>query len=416
MSFHTYKVEHYNKDSTGSYDSTFTELSNIINISVNLAAGESADSFSLSIDDTTDSIMESISIDDRLKIYGSMDGTNFTLLIDGIVNDKQSSGGTSGNIITFTGLNRLEKLFNSIVSTTGEEVRRTASFWVKNIIDQVNEFNSNGGTNRNITYDNTSIIATSDVIVFTRSQEKAFKLIEELSQPKYADGTNYVYSIDENNKFYFKPRSNSVESANLVWGTNVLSHRTQKGMFDIVNYIIMNAGRSLFGASILQFDYNAESINKFGWKSKLYTEGIGSTLGTAEVRNMRNKNVYQEDSVFPSSYPYITGWGVSVATDSEYNSAYVDEVLSRAKIKIVELLERQGSASYKVNVEVVNSFDYSLYNNYDLVLPVNGNVEPYFWSSGVTLRVNNIAWSFNKGGWNTDLKLEQDSQDSEGGL
>jgi len=428
MSFHTYKVEHYSKNTDGSYITTPTLFTNIVSVSVNLKSKEAADSFSISITDVDGGLLESAAIDDRLKIYGSLDSTTYTLLIDGIINQKQYSEGTDNSIVTMTGLNRLEKLFNSIVSTTGEDVRRTASFWIKNIIDQVNQFNDNGGTNRVLKYiyngldqddiatsEPDTITETGETISFVRNFQKAFKLIEELSQPKFTGGSNYVYYLDSSNVFYFEPRSD-IKVGTLTYGTEVYNHRTQKGMFDVVNYIIMNAGKSLFGASILQFGYKAESINKFGWKVKLFNEAISSTLGTEEVRNMRNRGVYDEESVYPTSYSpaYRTSWGDDVTTDKEYNDSFVDVALATAKDKIDELLERNGGASYKIDLNVLPDFGYALYNNYELVIPDNGDTTEYRWSIGVTLRIDTITWTFNEQGWTTSLKMVQDDDASEG--
>jgi len=414
MAFHTYKIEKFGKTTDGSYSDEATLVDNIVSASVNLAAGENADGFSFTQFNDGGNDFEDLAIDDRVKIYGSLDGTTFTLLIDGMVNQKQQSGDTNGDFITITGLNRLEKLFNALVSTTGESVQHTASYWVKNLIDQVNEFNKLGGTNREIKYNSTTIVDTTDTISFVKGFERAFKLIEELSKPEYTGGLNYVYYMDNNNYFYFTPRSD-VEAGVLTYGDSVISHRTTKGMFDIVNYIIMNAGKSPYGMSILQFDYNADSIRKFGWKVKLVNEGISSAMGTDEIRLMRMRNVYAEDSLFPNAYDYTTSWGTTTSSDSEYNSDYVDEALVRAKDRIRILLNKNGGASYKVNLVMMPSFGYGLYNTHTLIIPANGKNTYYNWDYGVKLRIETVHYSFSEQGWKTDLGMKQDSDKSEGG-
>ena len=428
MAFHTYKVEHYGKLSSGAYTTTPTELDNILSINVNLQDGANADSFSIMLFNDGDNEFEDISIDDRVRIYGSLDGSNFTMLIDGIVNEKNQKGGTDGNIITITGLNRLEKLFNALVSTTGENTQHTASYWVKNILDQVNNFNNYTLADRGIKYvyqgvdqdGNPSskpdtIQQTSGNISFVRDFEKAFNLVEELSKPEYTGGVNYVFYADTENYFHFEERSSSV-GADLVYGEDILSLRTTKGMFDIVNFIIMNGGKSPRGMSILQMDYNSESIAKFGWKVKLVNEGIASAIGTEEIRLMRQRNVYDEDAPeFPTSYPFTTSWGVETTSNSTYNKAFVNEVLARAKEKIRVLLNKNGGATYKVDLSMNPSFGYALYNKHLLVIPVNGLSTYYNWSVGVKLRISSINYSFTENGWSTDLSMEQDMDESEGG-
>ena len=73
MAFHTYKIEHYSKESDGSYTSTSTVISDVQSISVNLAAGESADSFSFTVvnNDNNDGVRTR-----RLNVHKSRDTFN----------------------------------------------------------------------------------------------------------------------------------------------------------------------------------------------------------------------------------------------------------------------------------------------------------------------------------------------------
>ena len=413
MAFHTYKIAHYAKTSSGSYNSTPTYLDNIVSVSVNIKGGENADGFSFSFNNT-DSLFESIKIDDRIKIQGSLDGTTFELLIDGIVNEKSQNESASSRVVTVSGLNRLEKLFNALVSTTGESIQHTASYWVKNIIQQVNGFNNQGLTDRTIHCNDSTIVATTGTISFVKGFERAFKLIEELARPENTGGVNYVYYIDDDNYFHFKPRPTTTESTKLTMGNQIISDRTRKGMYTVVNYIIMNAGKSPYGMSILQMDYRNESIQKFGWKVKLVNEGISSDLGTEEIRLMRQRNVYSEDSLFPTAYPFVTSWGVTTTSDSSYNQAYVDEVLRQAKIKINEILDKSIGASYKIDFPVEPLFNYSLYQKYYVIIPNNGSNTDYNWNTGVRLRIVGLNYSFTSQGWKLDLSVKQDEEDMEG--
>lgn len=410
MAFHTYKVELYGKNSNGSYVTTPTLLDDIVSIDVSIKEGENADGFSITLNNV-DELFETIKIDDRVKIYGSLNGTTFTQLLDGIVNEKTQNEDASSRLFTITGLNRLEKLFNALVSTTGENIQHTASYWVKNIIQQVNEFNNLGSTDRTIYYNDTTVVATTGDISFVKGFERAFKLIEELAQPENTGGINYIYYLDENNYFHFEPRPNDTQSSSLEFGNQIISHRTRKGVYDIVNYIIMNAGKSPYGMSILQMDYKSESISQFGWKVKLINEGISSSLGTKEIRLMRQRNVYAADSLFPTAYPFVTSWGVSTDSDSSYNSAYVDEVLRLAKIKINEILNKSIGATYKLQLQIEPSFSYALYQKYNIIIPNNSYSIYYNWLTGVVLRIISLDYNFSEKGWVLDITFDQDEED-----
>ena len=79
-------------------------------------------------------------------------------------------------------------------------------------------------------------------------------------------------------------------------------------------------------------------------------------------------------------------------------------------LKIEELLNRGGSATYRAKTGMVTtSFDYALYQNYNLKIPFNGTSSLYNWTTGVTLRVKQVTYNFTNKGWETDISYEQDT-------
>lgn len=416
MVFHSYKIEWYYKASNGSYVTTPIELGDILSINVSSGLGEIADSFSVTINNYDNAQMSRFSIDDRLIIYGTMDGSTYVQLLDGIINDQSNNSTVDSRVVSLTGLNRLEKLFNALVSTTGEDVQQTSSYWIKNIIDQVNEFNDQGGTDRAIKYvyegydqdgdpaSPNTITATTNKFRYVKGFEKAFKLIEELSKPDYTEDGAYIYYLDENNYFHFEPKPQTVTDT-LTYGEEILNHRTKKGMYNVVNYLVMNCGKSPYGASILQMGYDNESINKNGWKVKLVTrESIANELRSRDMNLMQDKNVFTEDSVFPTSYPYISVWGESTTSDSDYNSKFVDECLGRGTLEIKALLDQTTGATYKVDVDLEPNLGYVLGDLNDLIIPDN------FWNIGYKIRIKTISYNYTTAGWKTSVKLEEDSE------
>ncbi len=413
MVFHSYKLTHFGKDSTGAYLTTGINLTEVINMSLSFGLGERADSFTVSLEAIGNFDFDNIKIDDRFKIYLVINTTE-TLLMDGLVQDKKIDLTTDNNMITINGMNRLEKLFNAQVSTTGESVKKTATYWITNIIDQVNEFNLLGGTNREILYTNSglnpSIAQTKsdgsafETISFVKEFDKAFKLIDELSQEENTGDGTYIYYMDENNYFHWKPKPED-NSGDLNYGTELITSNTTKAMYEIVNYIILNCGKNCFGNSILQFDYDVESINKYGWKTKLISlEDISNVVKTRENNLMTDKNVVQEGSDFPSDYPYTTSWGEETTNDSNYNSKFVDYILELGAVEIKRILNKSAGASYKSVINTPISTSYNLGDNYNLLIP------KVSWASGYELRIITMDWKFNKDGWDLNMKLEEDSE------
>jgi len=404
MVFHGSRIEHYSKNVDGSYKSVPTILSDVVSLSVGLQLGEAADSFSFNLVNIDDYQFKLLSIDDRVKIYGIVDSVE-TLLLDGIIQSKNNNSSLGSKIVSVTGLNLLEKMFNALVTTTGESVPKPASFWIKNIIDQVNEFNNLGNTSRKILYTDSTIRTTTEKVSYRKGFEKAFKLIEELSNNDYTQDGQYYYYLDENNYFYWQPLR-TVVSKTLSVGEEIVSHRTEKGMYDIVNYIILNCGKSPYGATILQFGYDDESIAKFGWKVKLVTrESIGNEMLNKDRRS--KPNLWDDDSNFPNTYPYIPDWKDSLTgtinSNGDYNTEFVEAAQRQGLIDINGLLEKTTGCTYKVRTKVQPSFDYVLGELCTLTIPDN------WWNTPQIIRLKSINYAFGSAGWSTDLKFEEDS-------
>jgi len=418
MAFHGYRIELYNKNYDGSYKSTGINLSELVNINVNYAMGESADGFSFTYVNYNDLLFDQVKVDDRIKIYGTLDGINYVLLMNGIINEKTNNSTFDNKLITITGLNLLEKMFNSLVSTTGESVPKPSSYWIANIVDQVNQFNSLGKTNRKIYYTTTdsstdpndpngtiyakaTVKQTTAKISFTRSLEKAFKLIEELSNDEFTKDGQYYYYLDEFNYLHYTNKPTTVTS-NINWGDEIISHRSKKGMYDVVNYIIMNCGKSPYGSNILNFDYRVQSINKYGWKVKLSSQE--SISGNMQDNERKKLNSWDDGESFPNSYPYVTTWGATANSDNDYNSAFVDEAWRISQAKLAALLDSSVGATYKTDVEVTSNLGFSIGALHGLGIRDNG------WSSPRNMRLDSCALNFSSQGWTTNLKFKEDKE------
>lgn len=418
MGFHSYKIELYGKNNDGSYKTEPVDLSEIISVNVNYKMGESADGFSFNYVNYNNFLFDQIKIDDRVKIYGTLDGVNYTLLIIGIVNEKSNTSDFDNKIITITGLNLLEKMFNSLVSTTGETIQRTSSYWIQNILQQVNEFNGLGNSDRRIyyttspgstdsndpngnVYADATITQTSNNVTFTRDFEKAFKLIEELSNDDFTSDGQYYYYLDENNYFHYKKKPTTVTS-NIEYGNSIIGHRTQKGMYNIVNYIIMNCGKSPYGTNILNFDYRVDSINKYGWKVKLITQE--SISGNMQTQERKKLNDWDDGETFPNKYPYTTFWGESATSDGDYNDKFVEHAWSVSQKKMRVLLDNSVDATYKSNVTVNANLGFSIGALHGLNILDNNWVTPY------NMRLDSVNLRFNEGGWFTDLSFVEDTE------
>ena len=162
-------------------------------------------------------------------------------------------------------------------------------------------------------------------------------------------------------------------------------------MYDIINYIIMNCGKSPYGATILQMDYNVESINKFGWKVKLISrESIANELRQLDQDSNYKPEFWDDGAEFPNAYPYAPSWaeGATVANDAEYNASFVNVCMEAGLLAIGALLENTTNPTFKTDLSLEPSFAYLLGDVYDLKIPDN------FWTTPQKIRVSSINYNF----------------------
>jgi len=405
MVFHTYKIELYPKTASG-YSSTATLVTDVISISVSEGLGARADTFSFTVFDPGNVTFNNFFINDRVLIYKSYDGVTYTQLIDGIVEEKRVKSGVDDAMVTITGINRLEKLFNSLVQTTGEPIGRTADSWIQLIIDQINANNPDlqiGWASGNASLD------SQYAKPFVRDYSQAFGLIDELSQPEMTDGKVYIYYLNANNELVWVPRP-EVTSATPSYGTEFKMLEARKGIWDVVNSFVMYCGTNPYGSGITLFDYDVLSVNKNGWKTKpVLAQKLAEDLQSKEWAKMKAWGLYQYGSRFPSSYTsggetYIMTDGTEVSSDAEFNSNFVDLVLSQAEIKSKQLLRKLSVPQFKTKGDYV----------FDEVNALGDKVEVSFYDAGWSpevkeLRVLTLNHSFGKNGWSSSFSIEQDS-------
>lgn len=410
MVLHGYKIEHYKyNDSTKSYSSA-TELTDVISIDVNIGLGQRADSFSFVISNINGSNYPEFELNDRFKFYMVLDGTEYFLL-EGILEKISQKHTTTDLDLTISGLNILEKCYNMLVAPTLQGAH-TADVWLQHIIDHMNNFISQDDLKLTWASSNPSLSNTY-AIPYTKGYTQVFKMIEELSQPENTDGQQYIYYINEDNEFVWEPKTWSIDT-NIVEGTDFTSSRVERAMWDIVNYIIMNCGSNPYGYSILEFDYDNESMGKNGPKIKVVHTNIAEELMTQETKRFKDINVFTEGSNFPNTYPYKPSFILyerdgsaasvsTVANDSEYNEYFVNYVRKLAKGEIQGILRANTAASFKTKIDVTNLTNFTLGNLYKVYDTYTN------WGTGsVDLRIEELNYHYDINGWTLSTSPEED--------
>jgi hypothetical protein len=177
---------------------------------------------------------------------------------------------------------------------------------------------------------------------------------------------------------------------------------TDQAIWDIVNYVILNAGKDPAGYSILKLGFNAESINENGWKMKVIPEmQIAGKLLAFE--RTQNPTQWGDSNKFPTSYPYTTTWGVVVTNDATFRSAFRTKVMAQAKARVDDILDNNVARTYKNKISVVPTLSNLAQQYY-----VTNDVMPTGYST-TGMRVQSIRYSYDKEGWSESLQLDEDA-------
>ena len=199
-------------------------------------------------------------------------------------------------------------------------------------------------------------------------------------------------------------------------GFHVYSHKLNKKTFDIINFVIFNAGKDLYGSGITDYFYDENTDSKdLKETSKPYTH-ITKDLFEMERKAGRltqdnavtspftfDGNRYKETTgTYNGGSGITTGWGVVVTSNATYNSAFRTRAIIEGKRAAARLTARRGSPRWKGTI-VLRFFRF---NPGELI-----NLTSY--SVGIIntdLRINEIEHSIEKSGVFTTLSIEEDER------
>jgi hypothetical protein len=403
MVYHKSRVELYVKTNNTYPISPTRTLSSVQSVSVAFHPGKTADTCTVRLNNYNGQQTSDIKNDDRLLIYGNIGGDE-VLLFDGQVNSIRHEFTTAGDSVVIDCLNRLEKLFNTLLPVTSG-TNRYAHEWIRDfLLPHVNEQNPG----RTISWDdNNDTITGNYQKEYKVGYQPAYQMLDDMSTPQYTDGFYYDYHLSNENKLVWKRRT-QVPSGTLVCGNGVCSWKTDDGIFDIVNSIILNCGKDPANYSVLVMAKNNDSIVKNGLKMKVVPAmQISSVLTNFERQQNPSK---WGDKKYPNSYPYVTTWGVTTTSDTDYRSKFREEVKRQGNEMGQNLLSGNASATYKSTIATTPTLQRQLSVIYSLTnpfLPSSFNDEQH-------MRVQGITYSFDRNGWIESLQIDQDPIDQVG--
>jgi hypothetical protein len=212
---------------------------------------------------------------------------------------------------------------------------------------------------------------------YSSNGKSAYEVIAELSQTDYTgDNFPYVYYFDEQDQFYWFYPTAAPESTVLEFGVNpnILSMKTSKKDAEVISFVVYNAGLDKNGAAIVSY----------------YKDPPKSTMDN------RMKNQPMTD-IAKSLKKQLTDAGTYASTT---NADFITECKKRAGARAQAIIQQVGQGLWNAAIDM-RGVRYSPGQLYTCSAPDYG-------FPSTRLRLMEVAHDFDKNGWQTKLKLEQD--------
>ena len=336
-----YKVELYKKviGNDNEWNSTPIDISDVIETRIRDGIKANADSFSVTlmnskvdefnykylVAQTAGSGQVQIDIDDRFVVYAWYgEDYNFIepathsekYLFDGFVKEITYQTDANGQrYYHISGVNTSEILLKQLLPARTQitDVNNTAPLIIQEFLNIINSTDVNN--KRNVFWSPTNPTLKSDgtefkKINYIQKYKPVYLMIEELSDEEFTGDSNQYYSYvrteevggNLRNYLYWNIKANT-PSGSLVEGKDIFNCKIQRGVWDVINALIINCGRDANGAGIHTFQYDVESYGKIGgrWKYISFEDIAGNILNQEKEQN---KSSFTDDSNFPVSYDY----------------------------------------------------------------------------------------------------------------
>jgi len=385
--------QRYKIEWTSASDSSTEDITEAVEINEDEGIETTVDKFNFRI--LMGSMSATPAIRDLIKIYfDEGPDTPTTLVMDGEITELAHSYNVDGTFIVIRGMNRLERLLNSPRPFTAAVnfeyaaadaqdgvARHGVPGIIANLIDLANDTKREGQTD--ITYDVTSLPPT--VIgggafpdlpqPYYKDWQSVFEHIETLSRNEWTQDGHYVFFLDTSNKFNWVPLDSAPYSdpvsSFVLEGNDVIGWSSFHAVFDVINAVIMNAGKDLNGNTILAFGLDVTSMGQYGikWKYEFREE-------------IANQYIAQNPG--------------------ENNDTVRTAVKALAAIEINKILALYGNPRYKLDLTMLGSTSFAKGKVYSFKSTELG------WTVSKKLRLFSIQHIFNTNGWTTSLHFEED--------
>lgn len=394
-------------------------------------------------------------INDQVKIYAWYGNNNLTgsdlndaLIMDGIIGEFNQDIDDNGKMfVGIRGNNRTETILNSMVPATYsiDDPTNTVPEILKALLKRVNQpVNKKMKISYALTSETNPVTLGSGYIAATKVDGTAFpeisyfsnyksfyKILEEISKyDNTGDVVPYIFYIKYSkndttgevfNELVWKPKT-TTPVGSLTEGVDFSTSKVTKGVWDVINAMIVNAGIGLFGNGILDVVTNNSSMGKVGAKWKYYPQV--NTFADLHVKEKNRGIATFDNDGFPgyggSEYTFVfqdrdiyglaNGVTSTAGSDEEFNDKLRLEARWQIKLKAQPIVDALGDPRFKVSLEqTVGSNSLGNGGLYNLKIPSFG------WEGTDTnptkkMRLVSSNHKFNLAGWTTTNDFEEDEK------
>lgn len=430
------KVIQYPKETETTWSSTSSEILNTIDTQTDLNMQVKSDSFQLQLFGETTINFESFGLDDKIEVFAKnvADGEDITeidtenstafdatFVFSGVLNNWKYNNPPEGSRqFIIQGMSVSERLLKTMLPA-GYISRDTTTYNSTTIIQNLLELMNDKAGGKNLYWDSNNPSVNSFGNAFTTisyavEYKPVYQQIADLSKDEYTgDGAYYYYVRSDitGNYIVWKKRNQLIVDSTLVENTHFVNPQVEYGVWDTVNYLIINAGKDPKGNGILTFYYDVGSMGELGTRSKYFPLDVSESLHKHEQSN--SVGDFSENSRLPAaaSYPYSTKFVDPklsiVSEDVDDDAEYVDWFRRTAK-KIARAngkayVDRYKYARFKLKAEApVGTNSLVVGNVYAIECPSIG----WTGSAKKNLRLIDVKHLINGDGWNSEYEFEQD--------
>ena len=459
MAVPRFRILHYPKLSNGSWSSTPTSQA-ILDEAISLDESEGiktrTDGFQFKINNSLFHLLKPtgvgtetiplLNVDDRIEIYlwyGSSDQTSADMVMDGYITEVKYSIEETGKHVSVDGVNRTERLLNTLVPIIAEDSKRfstgrasDAIIWMINLLKNTDPHGNRLIKASEAILDENGvwqkggyIYPTTKKIEYYESYKTVYEQIETLSTNEYTGNGQYIFWLDLNNELHWVPKSKTARVLIVEGGCTganciePLKIQLSTGMYDTINAMIINCGKDARGNTVLGLAYDLVSAASKGFRWKYVAQPrVGSQFHQKNLLDSNGNSIDTNQDGFPDSYPYTVTGGppnkygfdsdgkIQTTNDTAYNDALRKVLRYQGEKWGNDICLLFGEPRWKGKIIVKGTTEYTAGELVAVYSPSILGTNSDATTKYIILRISSLSHSFTTNGWETTLTLKQDER------